>query len=43
MHKDVSKSGAMGRWTYSPKWPHGYRSQTTIPSVRRIQQSVAVC
>ena len=36
VHRNVSKSGAMGRWTSLPKWPHGYRSQTTIPSVRRI-------
>ena len=26
MHRNVSKSGATGRWTCSPKWPHGYRS-----------------
>ena len=40
---NVSKSGAMGRWTCSAKWPHGHRSQTMISSVRRIYQSVAVC
>ena len=43
MHRNVSKSGAMGRWTCSPKWPCGYWVETTIPSVRRMQQSVAVC
>ena len=37
MYRSVSKSGAMGRWTCSPKWPHGYQSQTTIPSIRRIK------
>ena len=36
VHRNVSKFGAMGRWACSPKWPHGYRSQIAIPSVRRI-------
>ena len=42
VHGNVSKS-AMRKWICSPKWPHSYRSQTTIPSVRRILQSVVVC
>ena len=32
VHRNVSKFGAMGRWTCSPKWPHGYQSQTTVAS-----------
>ena len=36
VHMNMSKSSAMGRWTCSPKWPHGYGSKTTIPSVQRI-------
>ena len=43
MHRNVSKSSAMGRWTCSPQWPHGYRSQTMILSIRRILQFVAIC